>query len=436
LVLILVVLCAPVLLAACDPGDVTNAVTPGYTPQQMREAYGVTPLIAQGHDGTGQTVVVIESFGSPTLQQDMNTFCTRYGLPPITLQILAPLGSVPFDPKNSEMTGWVGESTLDVELIHAIAPGAKIVVLTSPVDETEGTVGLPQFLQLEQYAVSHHLGNIISQSFGASEYTLTDSAGRQQVQQWDRFYHQATTQDGITFFASSGDSGATDAANIFSDPAQEQYVDAPTSSFPNDDPWVTSVGGTTINLQNDGADQPVAWNSNGGASGGGFSAFFSEPAFQQGLPASMQSELNHRRGLPDVAADADPSTGMGAYNSQDKWFITGGTSASAPVWAALAAIADQMAGHPLGFLNPALYQIAASSKYAQDFRDVTAGNNSFAAGGVSVQGYAAAPGWDPVTGMGEPIAYQLLPDLIAQVGTSTSTSYAGLVLPRSVLADA
>jgi subtilase family serine protease len=417
---LLLVLCVPAVLGACDPGDLTNTVTPGYSPLQLRDAYGVTSLIAKGDDGIGQTVVVIESFGSPTLQQDLDTFCTRFGLPKATLQILAPLGSVPYDPNNQEMTGWVGESTIDVELIHAIAPGAKIVVMTSPADETEGTVGLPQFLQLEQYAVSHHLGNVISQSFGASEYTLKDSAGQQQMQQWDSFYHQATTQGGITFFASSGDSGVTDAANIFTDKSQVQYVNAPTSSFPNDDPWVTSVGGTTITLNSDSSVDATAWNSNGGASGGGFSAFFAEPSFQQGLPASVQSAFNHRRGLPDVSADADPATGMAAYNTLNKWFITGGTSASAPIWAALAAIADQMAGHALGDLNPALYQISVSSTYAQDFRDVTTGNNSFSGQGVSVQGYSAAPGWDPVTGLGEPIADQLLPDLIATMGRASS----------------
>jgi subtilase family serine protease len=111
---------------------------------------------------------------------------------------------------------------------------------------------------------------------------------------------------------------------------------------------------------------------------------------------------------------------MAAYDSLDKWFITGGTSASSPVWAALAAIADQMAGRALGYLNPALYQIGISSNYAQDFRDVTTGNNSFSGRGASVQGYSAGPGWDPVTGLGEPLADQLLPDLIARVGASTS----------------
>ena len=138
-----------------------------YTPHQFQEIYGVDGLLKQGFTGKGQTVVDIVSFGSPTLQQDMNVFDQQFGLPPIQLQIIAPLGTKPFNPSDKDMVGWAGETTLDVQIIHAIAPGANIVVLTSPVAETEGTVGLPEFLQLEQYAIDHHLGNIISQSWGA-----------------------------------------------------------------------------------------------------------------------------------------------------------------------------------------------------------------------------------------------------------------------------
>src|SRR5205807_5291716 len=112
------------------------------------------------------------------------------------------------------MVGWAGETTLDVQIIHAIAPGANIVVLTSPVSETEGVIGLPEFLQLEQYAIDHHLGNIISQSWGASEATLKDATGRKEVQKWDTFFQKATMQQGITFFAASGDNGATDFTDL------------------------------------------------------------------------------------------------------------------------------------------------------------------------------------------------------------------------------
>jgi len=380
-----------------------------FTPQQFRDAYGVTPLLNQGYTGKGQTVVVIDSFGSPTLQDDINAFDQQYNLPPITLQILSPLGSKPFDPSNQDMQGWAGETSLDVQVIHSIAPDANIVVLTSPVDETEGTVGLPQFRQIEEYAVNHHLGNIISQSWGASEVTLADQAGQQEISQWTSFYQQATTQDGVTFFVGSGDSGATDLANC--DVNNKIYSTTPTTSFPSDEPWVTSVGGTTLSSDGNGNYSETAWTD----SGGGFSKFFKEPDFQQQLPSSDQSQLNGRRGVPDVAADADPASGWPIYVLGQQQII-GGTSAACPFWAALTAIADQMAGHPLGFINPALYKLGLSSSYSQDFRDITSGNNSADAQGTTVQGYNAVPGWDPITGWGTPNAAKLLPALIAAAG--------------------
>ena len=129
----------------------------------------------------------------------------------------------------------------------------------------------------------------------------------------------------------------------------------------------------------------------------------------------MQNQLNNRRGVPDIAGDADPSTGLAVYSSDSGWFLAGGTSASAPLWAAFMAIANQMAGHPLGFINPALYKLVASNAYTMDFNDITTGNNSVSHDGVNVQGYPAVTGWDPVTGLGTPILDKLLPDLIASM---------------------
>lgn len=373
------------------------------TPHSMRVAYGVESLMQRGFTGKGQTVVDIVSFGSPTLQADMDAFDRQFDLPPITIKVFAPIGTIPFDPTSKDMNEWAGETELDVQVIHAIAPDANIVVLTSPVSETEGTIGLPEFLELEQYALSHHLGNIISQSWGASEVTLKDSAGQQEIQKWDAFYKQATTQQGITFFGSSGDNGSTDFTDLKATILSKQ----PTTSFPTDEPWVTSVGGTSLNRSGVSSYQESAWDQ----SGGGFSSFYSTPSFQQSLPASVQQQLNHRRGAPDVSGDADPSTGLAIYLGG--WQLGGGTSASAPLWAAIAAIADQMAGHALGFLNPALYKLAASSSYTQDFHDITQGNNTQDVGDTSVPGYAAVQGWDPVTGLGSPNAEKLIPDLIA-----------------------
>src|SRR6266566_265085 len=177
---LLVIVSLSCLLAACTPvggnsGNVTQTQPPRtattdpcpsvlgrsmncYTPHALRVAYGLEALTEQGFTGKGQTVVDIVSFGSPTLQQDMDVFDRQFGLPPITIKVLSPLGTKAFDPTNQDMIGWGAETELDVQIIHAMAPGAGIVVLTSPVDETEGTIGLPEFLQLEQYAVSHQLG--------------------------------------------------------------------------------------------------------------------------------------------------------------------------------------------------------------------------------------------------------------------------------------
>ncbi len=384
----------------------------GYTPEQLRVAYSVEPLCQRGFTGKGQTVVVIVSYGSPTLQQDVNTFSRTFALPQLTLDIRSPLGTVPFDPNNTDMAGWQQETTLDVETIHAMAPEAKIVVLTSPVSETEGVQGLPEFLKLEQYAVNNHLGSVVNQSWAASEATLTDGAGQQEMAQWNPFFEQATTQDGVTIFGASGDSGATD----YCDLKATKTCNFRTTSFPTDSPYVVSVGGTSLRIAG-GAVNETVWNSNGGASGGGFSRFYAEPAYQQLLPSSVQSELANRRGVPDVAADADPSTAMAIYVAGG-WVPIGGTSAASPLWAGIMAVADQMAGHPLGYITPALYAIGTSDRYAQDFRDVTSGNNSV----NGVQGYSAAPGWDPTTGLGAPIASNLLPDLIATVAAEPTPS--------------
>ena len=379
------------------------------SPKQLWTLYGVEPLLRQCYTGKGQTVVVIDSFGSPTLEEDIDHFSDYYGLPRVNLQILAPLGTKEFDPSDQDMIGWAIETTEDVQIIHAIAPDANIVVLTSPVSETEGVAGLPEFRQLEQYALDHHLGAIVSQSWAASEVSLADSAGQQELAKWDTFFHTATTQQKMTFFAGSGDNGATD----YIDASITQLSAVPTTSFPTSSQWVTSVGGTTIR-QNGAQLSEVGWES----SGGGFSRFYTTPPFQQGLSSTVQQQLNHRRGVPDVSSTADPNIGLGCFfgGLLEQEFVGNGTSAGSPLWAGLTAIANQMAGHPLGYLNPALYKIASGSNYGRDFHDITVGNNSTRDKGVNVQGYDAVAGWDPITGLGTPNAQYLLPDLIAAVG--------------------
>jgi subtilase family serine protease len=165
-------------------------------------------------------------------------------------------------------------------------------------------------------------------------------------------------------------------------------------------------GGTSLSRSGSSTFQETAWDH----SGGGFSSFYSTPSYQKTLPASVQQLLKNRRGVPDVSGDADPGTGLAIYAGG--WQLGGGTSASAPLWAAITAIADQIAGHPLGYLNTALYKLAASGTYTQDFHDITQGNNTQNVDGTSVPGYSAIQGWDPITGLGSPNAEKLIPDLI------------------------
>src|SRR5262249_34877962 len=146
---------------------------PCYTPQLYRNAYDLTPILNKGYTGKGQTIVIIDSFGSPTAYSDLQRFDKDYNLPdPPSFQQLARSGTAPFDPNSPEQAGWAQETSLYIQWARALAPDANIVVLTSPVSETEGVQGLPEFLQLEKYAVDHHLGKIISQSWAATENTL------------------------------------------------------------------------------------------------------------------------------------------------------------------------------------------------------------------------------------------------------------------------
>ena len=350
----------------------------------MRDAYGLTPLFEQGYTGKGQTVVLIESFGNPTLQQDLAVYDQRFHLPPLAVQQISPLTVPVSDPRNDH-EAWAAETTLDVEVVHALAPDAQIVVLTSRVDEYLGTEGLPEFRQLLHYAIDHYPGAVISNSWASFESTLTDAAGQQEIGQWDALLKQATTQHGITVLAAAGDWPQIE-------------------SFPSDDPWVTSVGGTE--LDHTGTQYREIPNYD---MSGGFSRFFPEPSYQQLLPASVQSLVQQRRGIPDVAADA--TGGLAIYYDQT-WGYAAGTSQSTPIWAALVAIANQMAGHPLGFLNPALYHVGTSPQYLQDFHDIQAPSPRIG-GEPDDPDRDALPGWDTVTGLGTPNAVKLLPDVIA-----------------------
>lgn len=364
-----------------------------YGPAQIRAAYGVDKL---PNSGAGQTIVIVDAFQSPTITSDLATFDSVFGIPaPPALNIIAPDGLTPFDQSNPDQTSWAGEITLDVEWAHAIAPAATIDLVLAKSDQD------PDIYSAQKFAIDHGLGNVMSMSFGEAEQCMDPT-----IFSATHTLFQTATNAKITLLASSADQGAAlptcDGTSFF------KAVSTPAS-----DPLVTGVGGTTLIADGTtGAYQSESvWNEPdfAAAGGGGFSTVYSPPAYQASLNLAS-------RGVPDVAYNAAiiggvlavwSSSGQGA----NLVFQFGGTSAGSPQWAGLVALADETAGHALGELNPTLYQIAGNpTTYANDFHDITVGDNTFH-GPVTVQGFAAAPGWDPASGLGSPKADTLVPRL-------------------------
>ena len=418
--------CQNVLASAC------------YSPEQMQQAFGLTSLFKQNITGAGQTIVIIGAGNSPNVQSDLQAFDKAWGLPdPPSFKILQPFGPPVAYTCPDNYDGLQIENTLDVEWSHAMAPGANIVLVIGANNErkhtpppNENKCGLDYLEDDVAYALDNHLGNIISISYGGSELggdtdTAQDKVYEQQEYDAGHAIFQRAAQEHVTVLASSGDDGATNAR----DPNNPNlYWNTPNVSWPASDPYVLAVGGTTLTVKDKFGTygSEVAWN-NGGASGGGLSTLYNEPTYQQKV--ADQSMLKGKRGLPDVSLPADVNyalylsgvtlpSDLGGFNPKwQHWTLLGGTSASAPTWAGIIALADQMAGQPLGFIQPGLYSLQG-----QDIHDITQGGNSFNIGNKqTVQGYNAGPGYDLVTGWGTPIADQLLPALIQavkQVGNS------------------
>jgi subtilase family serine protease len=428
-----------------------------FTPQTVRAAYNVGPLYASGYDGRGQTIAIVDSWGSDTIAHDLHVYNTAFGLQPMcgeegvtcttgmpTFNQLhlqgAPATKAP--PPTSGGTGqedkslWALEVSLDVETAHAIAPMANILLVTTPTAETLGVQGFPQMIAAEQYVIDHHLATVISQSFASAEDAFSSFQSLENL----RYAFKSAAQNGVTVLAASGDNGT---ANVKKSPVGQggMLIPYPTVEWPASDPLVTGVGGTylctdpnnTTTRVVDSVDPPancqafpgkaeVGWTF----SGGGFSHVFGKPSYQNTLPAGS-TPINTMRGVPDIGLQASARTGAlvfislppdgqsglicGSAPCSTGWYDIGGTSLSCPQWAGLVAIADQLNGGGLGLINPALYRIGANpARYAADFYDVTTGNNT---ADPSVPGYPATTGWDPITGLGTPNAANLVPDLVA-----------------------
>jgi subtilase family serine protease len=433
-----------------------------FSPQDLRAAYNLGPLYDLGFDGRGQTIAIVDSYGSDTIAHDLHVFNKAFRLQPMcgeegvtctpdmpTFSHLHLQGSpaTVSQPAQSNGTGqenkalWALEVSLDVETAHAIAPMANILLVTTPTAETLGVQGFPQMMAAEQYVVDHHLANVISQSFGSAEEAFGSSQSLMKL----RHAYIAAAQNGITVLASSGDGGT---ANIIKTPVKNPtLIPYPTVIWPASDPLVTGVGGTFLCTVATGTTMPPAGRivdstspprqcrANPGESevgwtlsGGGFSHIFNRPAYQDTLPAGSTA-IGSMRGVPDVGLQASSRTGALVYLSlppdglsglkcgtvpcSTGWYSIGGTSLACPQWAGMIAIAAQINGGGLGLINPALYAIGADpTRYAADFFDVTKGLNQ---GDPSVPGYPATPGWDPITGLGTPNAANLIPDLVLAV---------------------
>jgi len=331
-----------------------------FAPQQVLTAYGINTLQSAGDLGQGQTIAIIDAYGSPTIQSDLNSFSAYYGLPSTTVSVLGTGGA------NSQ---WAQETTLDVEWAHAVAPDSKIVLVQAPDNSTASLLT----------AVNTAVGDgasVVSMSWGA-----TESSGNPSLNSYFNV-------PGVTFIASSGDSGRG-------------------VNYPSASPFVTAVGGTTLTLNsNNSIASEVVWDSsNGVSSSGGISAYQSKPSYQQNNSGVTAVDPGTFRATPDVSYNA---MNYGIYYDGG-WYGVMGTSAGAPQWAGIAALIDTgraAAGlDPLGATDTAQDPSLNALLYAQStssFNDITTGNNTNSSGRY----YSAGTGYDLATGLGSPLVTQ------------------------------
>lgn len=397
------------------PADVSNPI-PGFTPAQIRKAYGFDNLtIPNGSapaDGSGQTIAIVDAYDDPSIKTDLATFDTQFGIAaPPSFNIVSQTGGQMLPPVNSD---WDGEISLDVEWSHAIAPGANILLI-----ETD-TQNMSDLLAGAVYAGTVPNVSVVSMSWGGNEFFPYNNGSEtiSQVAENADFTTPAGHQ-GVTFIASAGDSGA--AAGL---------------EYPAASPNVLSVGGTSLFLNNDNSYETEA----------GWAGTNSGPSFVQSEPAYQDVAQNTgARTVPDVSYVADPITGVAVYDSiidssgSVGWQQIGGTSAGAPQWAALIAIADQSrVQNRMGTLDgasqtlPLLYNIYAPPSSSQYFRYTDVFNDVLAGGagrihwkwgfGTSVE--SAAPGYDEATGLGTPHAQGVV-DILTGIAPPVITGGSG-----------
>jgi subtilase family serine protease len=364
----------------------------GTTPTQIKQAYGFNQVAA---DGSGTTIAIVDAFDDPTIASDLQGFDAAFNLPNPTFTKMNETGGSTLPAANR---GWATEIALDVEWAHAIAPGANILLVEA------NSASFNDLLTAVQTAAAQPGVVAVSMSWGGGEFSSETS--------FDSVFQTPANHTGVTFIASSGDSGAP-------------------ASYPSASPNVLSVGGTTLNVDSSGNYlSESAWSG----SGGGLSAVESQPAFQQGVVTQSSTQ----RATPDVAYDADPNTGFPVYDSFNNgtaapWEQVGGTSDAAPQWAGLIALADQerMANGltPLDGPSqtlPMLYSLAST-----DFHDITTGSSR---GSPSE---SAGSGYDLATGLGTPFANLLIADLAGQSNSNPgATHFSMTAVPSSTAGNA
>lgn len=406
----------PLVPAASAPSALRASVVPAapcsgssgaLVPCQVWQAYNMTPLISVGTNGSGLRIAVVDAYSSgenqTQLASDLAAFASRSGITPGPVNFVYP-DPAPGDLNLSANLGWSLEDSLDLEWARAAAPGATIDMTFSP----DAGVGLYEAID---WIVAHQAANVISMSWGEPDVGVFNAFSTPCSvacnASTDGSYGLLSpvlafaAAEGIGAFAASGDCGGADGTSGLS------------TNYPASDPDVTGVGGTLLTVDSAGNYiSEVGWSgsasgasspgcANQGGSGGGY-APFPRPWWQTGLPPGSSG-----RGVPDVALDAATLALIYTHGTAT---AVGGTSLSTPVWAGIAAVADQYARRSLGFLGPSLYAIASGANYARDFHDIVQGNND----------YSAGPGWDAVTGLGTPRVATLVVDLAHPVLVSSS----------------
>jgi subtilase family serine protease len=357
----------------------------GYSPQQIQTAYGVNQIKFSGGtvtgNGAGETIAIVDAYNDPNISLDLAKFDSEYKLSALPSFTVKNLGA------STTNAGWALETSLDVEWAHAIAPAANIVLVEA------ASSNLNSLFSAVSYASKLPGVGVVSMSWGTPEFWGE--------QQYDSIFTTPAGHTGVTYVASSGDSGAWYGP-----------------MYPSVSPNVLAVGGTSLTLNSNGTyGSDTGWSgSTGGFSGTdmGFWSYEAAPSYQVAAQASVG--LNYGvRTTPDVSFNANPNTGVAVYDSvsysgQSGWFEVGGTSAAAPAWAGLVSITDQgLATGGKGTLTSAQTLTDLYSLPSSDFHDITTGFN----------GYSATAGYDLITGLGTPKSNVLVAGLLAANGVSS-----------------